>query len=543
MPNYSSVPRFDRTDLLGARVRWLLDVAFASRTFRLSRESFEVTSDELGVLQYEGVIEDEIEFEEGIDLFSDSAEVVALSIGTVLPGVSVAKMVAEGHDLGSAVAELSQWIEGTKYEDRRVVLRGHFVDPEYGGDGEPINVSIQSNAFEDAGLVPLATHTITETTWPLAADAALGAAYPFVFGKQPNSGAGQTGLNQAYLVRSTANAGIGNEMLLVCSHDVQATTVNVFSDSNNAALGVSRVADGLGQYVTVIGPGLGALTFTDDDEFRVIWDQGNTGAHWNRQRTGPLSGAGDVLEHLLSLTTLEVDWGRIAAAKAYLNRFQLCGYIAEGVSPWEYITANLSPILPMSVVVGADGLYVIPWKYEATAKDIVDALDVDNDPSIERDGPVAYEGDPADLVNEFKLRYAIEGRSGDARATIVLGADRDPDDPYSAESVFCKVSQQRYGKRTEETESTVIYDDATAGLVVSWWARAKSLPTRTVTYLVGEDRAWLERGDVVALTDSELYFAGTVGLIENVAYLEDGNIRLTIRLVEDPAREFRRSGV
>ena len=87
-----------------------------------------------------------------------------------------------------------------------------------------------------------------------------------------------------------------------------------------------------------------------------------------------------------------------------------------------------------------------------------------------------------------------------------------------------------------------VYDAATAGLVLAWWARAKSLPTRTITYVVGYDRAWLERGDPVAITDPELHMDQQMALVEQLTYREDGTIRLRLRIIEDVALAFKAAG-
>ena len=63
---------------------------------------------------------------------------------------------------------------------------------------------------------------------------------------------------------------------------------------------------------------------------------------------GTLTRAGDVLEAFLAMSTLPVDWGRVAAARPYLDPFLLCGCVVEGVTPWEWITSNVLPLLPCS---------------------------------------------------------------------------------------------------------------------------------------------------------------------------------------------------
>lgn len=533
MPGPDSSPtRFYRGQLLGQKLHYLLDVTWASQTFRLSRETIVVPSDD-GDLVYEGSIEDEIEWEEGIDLFSDSADAMQMNLSVVLP-VDVPKLIQMGHALTSAVAQLSLWIEGTTYEERRVLMDGTFADPEYGADGEPINVSIQAPPFEDGGLVPPASQVIDADTWPLAADNAEGLAYPFVFGEDESDGPFKS---PAYVVDTT----LGAEVIIVAGHAVDAANVTVgcSSDTTGTNLGVSQGKDGRGQVVSIVTIGGSALVFTTDDDFWVRWGVDGGGA-FAPMSDGPLTGAGDVIEHMLRLSTLKYDQGRVAAAKQYLNTYKVGGYISEGVSPWEWITSNLSPILPMSICVGSQGVYVVPWRYDALARDAVDHLDVDADPHVERDGNVEYEGELKDIVNSFVLKYNIKADTGDARSSARLAGTRDPVNiKTNSSNVYCEVSESRYGVRSDEQESTVIYKDSTAALVLNWWSRAKALPMRVIHYLVGDDRSWLDRGDVVVLSDKELHLEQTVCLVDNIVHREDGNIRVSLRLIEDPAREFK----
>lgn len=515
--------RFHEAYLRGAKVHYLLDLTWAGRVFHLSRESVEVVSSVSGeTLQYEGRLDQEIAWEEAISLFSAGGDIASVIVNAVLP-VDVALLVAQGHDLLSATGELSLWIDGTTYEDRRVILRGRLNDPEYGYVDEPLNASLQSEFFEDRGLIPPANQIITTTTWPNAAENAIGASYPFVFGQIPSG----LSLSRAYLVDTVG------QLILVAGHHTVAGSVGVSTAGASATLTAVPGVDGLGNAVTTVD--VSTMVYTADDEFMVSWIDGAYAAN-NQQ---PLAGAGDVLAYLLSQTTLEVDWGRTLVAKDYLNRFQLAGCILEGVTPFEFITANLCPILPMSLVLGPYGLYPVPWRYDATQRDVVERLDTGIDPFLALDGPVAYEGSIRDLVNSFKLKYALRVRTGVTTKAVTLSGARTAGDTNSAESIVCRQSQLRYGTRTMEAESTVVYDDATAGLTLAWWARAKALPTRVLTYIAGYDRAWLERGDVVSITDAGLSMTDQLGLVESLLFREDGTIRIKVRIIEDVATQFK----
>jgi len=524
----ASLKRFDLGMLRGQRVRYLLDVTWAGRTFRLSTEDVRVTCTEAGEeYAYAGDLVDPPELEEALDLFSASAEVVAVPLTFTLP-VDVPLLISQGYDLLQALGELSLWIEGTTYEDRRVVLRGPLVDPEYGWAGEPVSASLQSAFFDDLAIIPDPALVVTAEAWPNMADAADGAAYPEVYGLDDSDG---VTLSRAYLVDTVA------EVVLIAGHacGVGAVWINCDSDTTGVAATMATTTDALGRVVTVADlTGLGLL-YNVGDSFYVRFSEG-AGGLVERSGTTALSGAGDVLEYLLSRSSLTVDYGRVAAAKPYLNRYKLGGCILEGVSPWEYVTANLCPILPMSVVTGPWGVYVVPWRYDATAADAVEHLDVGADPTLEQDGPVSYTMGAADVVNRFTLRYNLSQRVGDTFGQVLMsGREEAPSDALS--NVYCRQSLLRYGERSAEEESTVIREAATAGLVVSWWAQARALPARIVRYTASYDRAWLERGNVVSLTDPNLHLSAHVALVVGIAYRE-ADLMITLRLVDNVASQF-----
>ena len=527
----ASLKRFDRGMLQGKAVHFLLDLTWAGRTFRLSSVDLVVESVETGeALAYDGLLEQTPAFSEALNLFGTSAEVYAVPVTAVLP-VDVPQLVARGYDLLQATGELSLWVEGTTYEDRRVVLIGHLADPEYGRAGEPINASLQSELFEDRSVLPDPALVVNAEAWPDLADAADGASYPVVFGNDPATGA--VTLSRGYLVDTV------NEFVLVAGHLCGSGSVYVNCDSDITGVVVPLVtmADGLGRVVTVADISGSGLLYNVSDGFYVRWSEGAGGAI-AIDGASSMSGAGDVLGFLLSRSSMRVDYGRVAAASAYLNRYKLAGCILEGVTPWEFVEANLAPILPMTVVNGPHGVYVIPWRYDATAVDVVERLDVSIDPTLEQVGAVAYSGGRPDLYNRFRLRYNLSQRLGTMTSSVLLsGATEASADALS--NVYCRQSQLRYGTQTRDDESTVIREPATAALVVGWWSIATALPARLVTYACGYDRAWLERGNVVSVTDPDLYLSDHIALVDGITYGEAG-IELSLRIIENVAQQFHR---
>lgn len=594
------VTRWSRAQLVGKRVNWLLDLTFAGRVIRCSHEDLTVTSSKLGDLQYAGCLES-FNVSQALDLFTDSASLLSVKVAGVLP-VNVPKLVAEGHDLGAATGVLSQWIEGTDYEDRRIVLRGRVRDPEYAAEDEPVNFALEDNLYDDQGLIPDVTAAVTFDTWGSVeddygytgylslADSEKGLSYPIVFG---NPGKVATALSSngllsgsqgVWTLHKAIDPGAPHNLhgfaLLIAGHRVTAEFVYLATADYPSAerFFVKHKVDGLGREIAYIdnkvttpptpdsyggtdavGTYYGLGNNSIDSSFQpndgeekpvfVAWrDPINEDGGGMKGADGKtVRGAGDVLEAVLNYSTMLVDRPRIAATKALLNNFKIDGVIEQGVKPWDWIRANLLPILPVSVVKGPDGVYFVVWRYDATAADAVGHIDADADPSIEVSETIKY--DTSKIVNNLSLQYAFSLRTGNYIGKATLGAKYDAAAPGAGVSYHCELSQRRYynpdggpysGIFTEELESSVIYDDATANAVLAWRALAYAFGKRTVELLVPEaDWAWLERGNVVLVSVPWLYLSRQVALVEEIEYGDDGLIGLRLLLIEDPPRDSR----
>jgi len=73
---------------------------------------------------------------------------------------------------------------------------------------------------------------------------------------------------------------------------------------------------------------------------------------------------------------------------------------------------------------------------------------------------------------------------------------------------------------------------------MGWMAAAYCFARRRVTYAASEAAyGWLERGQVITLTDDEVHFSTQVALIESIGNDGSGKITLQILLVENPIRD------
>lgn len=253
-------------------------------------------------------------------------------------------------------------------------------------------------------------------------------------------------------------------------------------------------------------------------------------------------GAGDVLRYLLTQTGLKVDAGRMAAAAAAVNHIKVDCAIDARVPIWEWIQSNMLEILPISMANGPAGIYPIVWRYDATARDAVAAIDADADPTVQRASRVRV--DSSKIKNKIRLNFCVNRRTGNAMQYRIVSGTYDADDPSSRASHICAVSQARYktsrdsGIRDDEITTSIIWDVASADAILAIRARAYALAHRTVDYVLPvSDYDKLERGDIVTLTDSEIAMSGQVCIVREIQYDVSDTIAVSLLIIEDPARD------
>jgi hypothetical protein len=170
------------------------------------------------------------------------------------------------------------------------------------------------------------------------------------------------------------------------------------------------------------------------------------------------------------------------------------------------------------------------WRWAATTADAICDLDTDVDVDVDRVSRVGYSG-ADELANTISLRYQLDARQDDYSASqLIAPAPELTFDSLSSPEV--QVSYARFGDRRLSRETAVVHDAVTAVRVVQWLAARYALPARSVTYAVGPRLAWLQRGDVVTLTDSEIAASDQVCIVESIRWLDDGGLGVTLRYVE-----------
>ena len=557
----------------GAAGEWILLIVYAGTELLIGEQARELSTAAGELLLVQPGLP-EIEITEAIRLPVDTSTALSLSLSLVLP-VSVAELTAAGLPLSTGRASLSRWIPGTTWEQRRIVLDGRLRDPEFGEDGEPCAFTVEEQPWQSSARLPARTQRVDGTTWADSIlqlqEAHLGAVYPIVIGRPgaKSDGTRASGAPARWVWHDPVLGGAYTEfvgmVLVIAGHHVSAERVYLHSDEYPSGFRapVFNGVDSRGQpvafvawYATISGTdeaydydpagsysssltdfdgdssyGLGhrsalpdgtvVSTLTTDSvqpQFWISWDDEESASQGGLTVGGTLiRSAGDVLAWLLRRTGRIVDAGSVAAAAPILRGFRLDFAIYSDCDLWEFLLAHLLPILPVALSTGVDGWRIAVWRWEAVAADAVAELEAGAGASRVS----AVSEDASSIRNRFRLQFSRSARTGTYTEEVSLSGD-----PYDAEDVdaepssICRISADRYGDTEEEViTSDVVYDRATARLILRHRALTYALPRVRVRYQIEERIGWrLQAGDIVTVTDEALRWRRRVWIVEEVIW-------------------------
>jgi len=510
---------------------WLIEIV-AGHTWRFSTRR----------ITYDGEL-----YADGLETPGAFEDLLAMDVPAErsMPVVVDAQQVPEfdPEDIGLGATARLLWWRDPDDGDPVVVLSGDVIDPEWGAPGNLglLVATVREVPWEDRGLLPDADAKINATTWPnFDADAPIEEEfYPLVIGS-PGIWDGNVLGSPGYYVQVAST-----DYILVAGHPVLSSEVTIYDRTGDRhdRLAVSTVADGLGRKVAVVD-GTAWTFLNQGDELWCIWT-GNSmtdpgGLRHPDDPTQALRGAGDVVEYLLRRSTIRVDWGRQRAARHRLNAYKIDAYIGAGpsgrVSPWEWIVAHLLPILPVVVRTSPEGLYLAVWDPSQPAEQARASLEAGR--NCERLGPVSVIGTD-DVLNDWTLEYAPRAESDKGSATLRLTGDPKTlrSFPDAIQHPACAESVRRYGRRSEQLSTAVIYDAPTAGRILLQRAAVQALPPAEVAYLLLEHVPQLEVGDAVTVTDSDLGWTDRVLHVWSLRPGDDGT-EVVLRQHRIPGRDY-----
>ncbi len=489
----------------GQQPEWVLSILYAGRYWRFGSQPM-VVPDDGDVITVGGGLPS-VEIGRPISLFSTSPEPRSVPFELFWPD-DLAALIEAGHDFGSATGELALIWPSEEWAERVVLLTGEVVGVEYGAAGEAVGFSLESAPADDIALLPTERDRIDSVTWPSAYSEHVGRYYPLVLGQPGRYDSGGSVLlragSEALIVERT---GSDADTLLICGRRVGAGTVTIYGGNTSSSFPVTHQADGRGRICAVVDVSGAFAALRAATEFYVSWSGGG-GIH-TRTGTAAIRWIGEAIEYLLDQTSLLVDRGRTAVAVARLRGVEIGGYLDDAVGVYGLLQDELLPLAPVTIVYGPAGLYPVVWDPDAPPVDHLIA-----GPGVVRDGPVRYARDRRTIENRLRLDYAIDPETGAPLSTLTL--DGEPDDGEIYGSPYARDSQLRYGVREAATESRWVWRRASALVLAQRRLRGSAWLQRQVAYRVGLDRAWLEPGAAVEITDAELSWVARRGLVLDV---------------------------
>lgn len=523
-------------DLVGATLHWLLTLTFAGRRFYFSSTSVSVQLLDGTWVQAVGGLPPSLAVEVAFSRLASAATPDQVSL-LLMFADDVAKLAARGHDLAAARGDLALWVEGTRWEDRGVVIAGRVRQGRYGPPGEPVELQLEGDQLWEGESTHAPTEHVNADTWPNAATKAEGLAYPWVFGNPGQFGStGQTRGSPAVFVDTVA------DVLLVNAGPIATPGANVHiydaTNDTEEAFATAHTLDGLGRTVTTVDlTGAGTITISADTEYWVRWSGTDATAFNGRS----VNNAYEVLIWQLRGMGLPVDWSGWHTLRQRLEAYSLAGYLDAPTLRWQWLQANVLPLLPIAVRSGPGGVYPI-WLDMDDHRIVADMLEGRDASRVVGGGPLVED---QSLFNEVVMQYALDANTGEFRATSVVGPSPgrtavDGTTPSNERgSVWAEASWHRYQQVFSHPMTTsVVYDPATAGLVAARLLRWHALPWRLLVLQLDATWLWLRLGMLVQYTYTDL------GLTERRAWVESITYRLAgpqVRIAwpDDPTTDQR----
>lgn len=414
----------------------------------------------------------------------------------------VAAELARQRPLEGAAVELSLVTFAQVWEQRAVLLRGVIDRAVLGVEGQRVELEIVEEVLLDGGA--LGTQVITATDWPDAEEGALDQGYPLVIGRPgvTRTADGETVYpgSPAWVV--SVGGIMGPHVAVIAGHRVEAVQVTVVNattgGSDTRAVTHQDVGSGRTRF-TVATVDLYPLTdfggsASTGDDWYVAWTEAGGVLDTTGQQA--VEGAGDVLEWMLSQSTLRVDWARTGAARPLLNAYRIATYINAATTPWEWIRAALLPALPLSLATGQDGVYPVVWS-QPTRERAVAHLEVGrNATRASRDEP--GDGPPAQAA---EVSVGIDDSDGTWRRVVSVSGEEPEGADDCATAIAVETALSGLPIVTATIELDAVADADTAQLVAIDAVARGARPVRLLQLDIDPSLSGLEVGDEVMVTD------------------------------------------
>ena len=533
--------------LAGGEPIFLLEIEFASRTFRFSTTPITMETAAGDEIAYSGGLTD-FSMEENSQIIGVDVESNSASVSLVFEGIDLLKKWRQGHVLEGAPAVVSYVIRKNgsilqNMENRFILLTGAVQNPEFGDPDEPLGfcaLSVEQRPYDTStgGLILDDGDEIDLGAFPQADDSAIGKRFPLVIAPDigiyvNNSGVpGEVYSVPGYCTYKRDTGPPSDCFLLIAAGAVEATEVRV-----RGPFGVTALLPILGPDVATFGntysyvrlsatsiyqPTQSGIPIGDVPskvEWWVSWTQGGIK---NPFGPGPLSGGADICLWALLKGGYKVDTGSFDALRPVLNKYQFHGYINKQQTAWDWLQDNILEFLPIEIINGRDGIRAVLAQIYSQPIRPLPVADIVMGPDFFLSSAITTETDTSDMVNDVTLNFALSGFQDSYESTVRVGSDLPVRPTVNSQDIYSELSQNRYGIKAEDIEADFVYNRATAFLIASDHLRKNALPMRSFEITADVRWGFLAAGDIITLTSTLLYLDKTLAVVTSKSWGEGG---------------------
>ena len=506
---------FPRSELLRAKPVFLLEIHWGSYIYRFATKSVHLLDNSV-YLPFTGHL-DNPQYSERSELLGFDIEEKSVPLSLHFAGVNIALQEMRGNTIEGSKAELSYILEDvhTNYDERIILAQGIISQPVYGHPDRPaeyLECSIESTNIVNAiGLLPAqnARYTLTEDIDPSITfnDRNQGKVLPIVFGSFTFIDGTELYTIPSYFIASPLLGTI--RLTISCTHII-STTSKVKDTKNHTDTGPVKLRGKTQgeKFLNYSEVDLSSFTVEDpttneDIEYWSYVDKSMPSPYSD----GVLTGGGDVCLWALTVSGIQVDYDAWYNVRHFLNEYKFAGVITnDTVTGLDFLQTNIIPYLPLEVVQGNNGLSPrLNLMVEGVTVTPVEHITAGS--VFFRTGPVIPLTEPQDICNSVTVFFCWQGLKQAYFAGVYVGTDQPGElRNLSNDSIqeYSIISSSKFGKRHRILELNYVYDYATASRIAQEYIRFNSMPRLGITYNAIGYYGWLQVGDVIVLTDSDI---------------------------------------
>lgn len=512
-----------KEDLFFRNVFLTIDLIFGNGAqYRFATDLVTVTDDNGNIFVYEPALFEEPTITTQFTLGEGQASLRTFTLTLDARDIDPLSMIKDGFFL-SGIAEICLQIQNGNHENRMVLMRGEMSSSiNFGVKQEMIEIQISDVNLSKDKIIP--EHLITEEDFPALPDDFKGNRFPLIKG---NSTCGIPCIR-------TSDYTWGPTFIVSFGHNINITEVSINgipTPSNDLQRGWEKR-----EFNTDSGIPFTAIVFVFPVDSIVLGNVQIQGQPWGTDESVYVkvdSGIKkSVIEQIKDLIINETNFGIDIVNEDLFGKSQtkapyLCANFLingstseEATNALDYIQNTVCLSFPMfSMVYSNNGIGLIVTDRRNniyTQSFIVGSGDI-----LDRSTGIT-ELSREEIYNSFTFRYDYDAVNDTYKKVV----KRD-----STNSMICKISENRLGKRDYEViDSVIVSDDSTAQFIVEWMADHFALPSYYIEYdCVSSIVLKVSIGDNIIITDDELGFSEVKGTIEKVEY-NKSKVVLGIRL-------------